>query len=92
MEEQIYKYSDQCLRLPKDLKEWSAYIELRQKIDNLKDILPIIIDLKKPSIKQRHWDKINELIVQTPNQKPLEYLNEDNFFLSDLIDCPLLAY
>jgi len=37
--------------LPKDLKEWSAYQELRGKIDNLKDILPIITDLKKPSIK-----------------------------------------
>lgn len=30
--------------------------------------------------------------MQTANQKPLEYLNEDNFFLSDLIDCPLLSY
>ena len=30
------KYSDQCLRLPKDLKEWEAYKDLRDKIDNLK--------------------------------------------------------
>lgn len=51
MEENVQKYGDACVKLPKDLKEWTAYKELKQEIDNLKDVLPIIIDLKKPSIK-----------------------------------------
>lgn len=59
------KYSDQCLRLPKDLKEWEAYKDLRDKIDNLKSVLPIIQELKKPSIKSRHWEKIKELTGST---------------------------
>jgi dynein heavy chain len=51
----------QCLKLPKDLKAWPAYLVLKQEIDNLKDVLPLIIDLKKPSIKDRHWDRVIEV-------------------------------
>ena len=66
------KYGDQCVRLPKDLKEWTAYKELKQEIDNLKEVLPNIIDLKKPSIKPRHWQKICEI-----TGKVLNYENPD---------------
>jgi len=55
------------VRLPKDLKEWTAYKELKQEIDNLKEVLPIIIDLKKPSIKPRHWQKICDITGKTLN-------------------------
>lgn len=87
MEENIQKYGDQCVRLPKDLKEWQAYKELKQEIDNLKDVLPIIIDLKKPSIKPRHWIKICDI-----TGKQLNYENPDNFYINDLINANLLAY
>lgn len=32
MEEASKKYSEQCIRLPKDLKEWQAYKELKTSI------------------------------------------------------------
>jgi dynein heavy chain len=37
MEENAGKYSDQCSRLPKDLKEWQAYRDLKNYIDTLKE-------------------------------------------------------
>jgi dynein heavy chain len=43
------------------LKAWPAYLVLKQEIDNLKDVLPLITDLKKPSIKDRHWDRVIEV-------------------------------
>lgn len=55
MTDQVTKYGDMCMRLPKDLKEWNAYKELKTEIDTLKDVLPIIIDIKKQNIKDRHW-------------------------------------
>lgn len=55
VEENTTKYGDMCARLPRDLKEWTAYKELKLSIENLKDVLPMIIDLKKPSIMPRHW-------------------------------------
>lgn len=54
------------------------------EVDNLKEILPIIIDLKKPSIKPRHWKKICEV-----TEKNLNYEHEDNFYLSDLLEAGL---
>ncbi len=56
MEEYITKYGDLCGRLPRDLKEWNAYKELKTKIEELKAVIPIIRELKKESIKPRHWD------------------------------------
>lgn len=61
MLENVEKYGGMCLKLPKDLKAWPAYLELKQEIDDLKDVLPLITDLKKPSIKDRHWEKIIEV-------------------------------
>ncbi len=55
MEEAAKKYGDQCIRLPKDLKEWQAYKELETSIENLKALLPIITILKKDAVKDRHW-------------------------------------
>lgn len=69
-----------CLRLPKDLKEWAAYKDLKLQIERLKEVLPLIIDLKKPSIMARHWQKIIEI-----TGKPLNYENPDNFFIEDII-------
>ena len=51
MEEDSKKYNDLCVKLPKDLKEWQAYKELRQSIANLQELLPLITVLKRPSIK-----------------------------------------
>ena len=76
-----------CMRLPKDLKDWNAYKELKGEIDNLKDVLPIIIDIKKQQIKERHWKSICEITgVQ------LDYDHEDIMNFNDLLECRLLDF
>jgi dynein heavy chain, axonemal len=87
MEESAAKYADNCLRLPRDLKEWKAYKDLKSRIDNLRDVLPIVIDLKKPSIQQRHWEKISEI-----TGAKLNYENPDNLFIEDLMAANLLNF
>jgi len=87
MEENIGKYGEMCIRLPKDLKEWSAYKELKLEIDNFKEVLPMIMELKKPSIRDRHWKKIQEV-----TGKQLNFGDEDRFFLADIIEAKLLNY
>lgn len=37
MEENAGKYSESCSRLPKDLKEWQAYRDLKNYIDTLRE-------------------------------------------------------
>jgi len=55
MEESAKRYGELCTGLPKDLKGWQAYKELKTSIENLKVILPVITILKKDSVKDRHW-------------------------------------
>lgn len=87
MEESANKYSDQCIKLPKDLKEWKAYKDLKVRIDNLKEVLPIIIDLKKPSILTRHWVKIAEIT----NAK-INYENPELMTIEELMNANLLNF
>jgi hypothetical protein len=62
------------------LKEWAAYKELKKKIENLKEVLPLVIELKKPSISERHWVRICEV-----TGKKLNYENPDQMFIEDLL-------
>jgi len=42
MEENSAKYIDLCTKLPRDLKSWTAFKDLKQNIDSLNAVLPII--------------------------------------------------
>ena len=57
---QTERYGEKCQGLPRDLKEWQAYKELKLSIENLKQLLPIITILKKDAVKPRHWDALND--------------------------------
>lgn len=85
MEEAAKKYSDKCTNLPRDLREWQAYKELKLSIQNLKQLLPIITILKKQSVKPRHWDALND-----KTQYKIPYDQPDTFVVEDLIKAKVL--
>ena len=38
--------------------EWRAYEDLRAKLTDFQDLLPLISELAKPSVKPRHWKEL----------------------------------
>ena len=86
-EDQVQKYSDLCVRLPRPLREWQAYKDLKTKIENYKNVLPFIKELKEPMIKDRHWEQIIDI-----TQKSLNYLQPDNFYFKEIIDANLIEF
>ena len=86
MNDKIEEYSISCQRLPRKLKEWEAYDELREKIDSFQQILPLVSELVKSSIRDRHWQ---ELMAACGRQIP--YMADD-FLLGTLIDIDLLKH
>ena len=46
--------------MPKRLREWRAYEDLRAKLTDFQDLLPLISELAKPSVKPRHWKELFE--------------------------------
>ncbi len=61
MTEQIEVFGRDCQKLPGVLKTWDAYKELKQEIDDMTEILPLVEALAKPSIRPRHWDEVISL-------------------------------
>ena len=86
MMEQIDVFSRDCMKLPGVLKTWDAYKELKQEIDDMTEILPLIEALAKPSIRPRHWD---EIISMTKEDIPYQ---SETFALSQLLKANLLSF
>jgi dynein heavy chain len=52
----------------------------KEKVDGMKQSLPVVGYLRDPALKERHWEEIYETIGQTLN------LEDDTFTLKSLID------
>jgi dynein heavy chain len=86
MVDQTDTFGRDCQKLPGPLKQWDAYKELKQEIDDMALILPLVQSLADPSIKPRHWD---EIIEMTKEQIPYD---DETFLLRDLLAAPLLKH
>lgn len=61
MNETVESFAAKCKTLPKTLKTWDAYKELSQGIEDFIGVLPLLMELSKPSMRDRHWAEISEL-------------------------------
>ena len=75
-----------CKKMPKRLREWKAYESLRQKVTDFQDLLPLISELAKPSIKPRHW---RDMFEQGGFTLPFD---KEAFQLQDIFESPLLKF
>lgn len=82
----IEGYNRDCSKLPGILKTWDAYKELKQKVEDMSKILPLVKELSKPSIRDRHWEEIIQL-----TQKDIPYKSE-TFTLNQLLETNLLEF
>lgn len=60
MTEKVDSFSSRCKKMPAKLREWEAYTDLKKMIDEFTDVLPLLQELSKESIKPRHWDAVME--------------------------------
>ena len=75
-----------CRRLPKALKEWQAFLDLKKKIDDFSESCPLLELMSNKAMKDRHWDRIAKLTGHTFD------LDSENFMLRDIMKAPLLKY
>ncbi|CAM9244386.1 unnamed protein product [Chrysoparadoxa australica] len=61
MTEKMDNFAARCKKLPGRLREWDAYKQLRQEIDDFLVVLPLLQELSKESIMPRHWDEVQEV-------------------------------
>ncbi len=82
-------YEQRVKKLPKKLREWSAYDVVNQKIIDLQSLLPLLVGLSKSSIKPRHWIEINALLAPSKTVLPFQ---DEEFALSHVLDSTMIQF
>jgi dynein heavy chain, axonemal len=86
MTDTINNYEGRCKKLPKRLREYQAFDEVRKQIDDYILLFPMLSEMSKPSIKKRHWDEICGLL-----SKPLPY-EDESFSLKDVLESDIVEH
>ncbi|KAF8281137.1 dynein, axonemal, heavy polypeptide 5 [Trypanosoma cruzi] len=82
--EEVSVFVNQCKRLPKSLRDWDAYVELKKILDDFMELQPVIQELKNPAVVERHWQEIMRITGHKWRTDP------DLFKLQNLVDANLL--
>ncbi|XP_076449104.1 dynein axonemal heavy chain 5-like [Babylonia areolata] len=84
IEGELADFQNRCRRLPKALKDWPAFEELRQKIDDFNEMVPLLELMANKAMKKRHWKRMEDL---TGTHFDVE---SDSFTLRNILEAPLL--
>lgn len=83
---ELQDLQNQCLKLPKALREYQAYEDLRQKLADFNEIMPLLELMTNPSMKSRHWQRLTEVTKHPFN------VEAEGFALRNILEAPLLQY
>ena len=75
-----------CRKLPKGLKDWKAFQDLKKRIDDFSESCPLLEMMANKAMKQRHWDRITGLTGHKFE------VDSDTFSLQNIMEAPLLKY
>uniref|UniRef100_A0AAV2K4G4 AAA+ ATPase domain-containing protein n=2 Tax=Knipowitschia caucasica TaxID=637954 RepID=A0AAV2K4G4_KNICA len=83
---ELLDFQNRCRKLPKGLRDWQAYLDLKKTIDDFNESCPLLEMMANKSMMTRHWDRIATL---TNHPFPVE---SDDFALKNIMEAPLLKY
>lgn len=83
---ELVEFQNRCRKLPKGLKDWPAFEDLRKTIDDFNAMVPLLELMTNQAMKPRHWQRMSDL---TTHQFDVE---SDGFALRNILEAPLLKY
>lgn len=78
--------NERCRKLPKGLKDWQAYLDLKKRIDDFSESCPLLEMMTNKAMKLRHWNRISETTGH-----PFD-VESDSFCLRNIMEAPLLKH
>lgn len=73
-----------CRKLPRALKDWQAFLDLKKTIDDFNESCPLLELMANKAMKQRHWDRIAGITGHTFD------MESETFSLRNIMEAPLL--
>ncbi|CAG5978557.1 unnamed protein product [Menidia menidia] len=83
---ELLEFQNRCRKLPKALKDWQAFQDLKKTIDDFNESCPLLEMMANKSMMLRHWDRIGSL---TGHHFEVE---SKTFMLQNIMEAPLLKY
>ncbi|XP_060727240.1 dynein axonemal heavy chain 5 [Tachysurus vachellii] len=83
---ELLDFQARCRKLPRALKEWQAFLDLRKSIDEFSECCPLLELMANRAMMTRHWKRITELTGHTFE------VESDTFKLRNIMEAPLLKY
>eukprot|EP01035_Chromulina_nebulosa_P017108 gene17108-22622_t len=62
MESILLNFNKKINKLGRDIKKWKIWEHMKAEIDKLKEILPLIQDLRNKALRPRHWNALQDKI------------------------------
>ncbi|XP_072925763.1 dynein axonemal heavy chain 5-like [Hemitrygon akajei] len=83
---ELLEFQNRCRKLPRGLKEWPAYLDLKQTIDDFSESCPLLEMMSNKAMMPRHWQNIGQIMNQEFD------VESETFKLSNIMEAPLLKY
>ncbi|XP_018374249.1 PREDICTED: dynein heavy chain 8, axonemal [Trachymyrmex cornetzi] len=83
---ELADFQNKCRKLPKAMREWPAYVDLKKKIDDFNEMCPLLEMMANKAMKDRHWEKLSKLCQYFFDVK------SETFTLANVMQAPLLKY
>ncbi len=77
---------NRCRKLPKALKEWHAFNELKKKIDDFSESCPLLEMMSNKAMLERHWKRMEEVTSHTFD------VESESFQLRNIMEAPILKF
>ncbi|XP_055965046.1 dynein axonemal heavy chain 5 [Sorex fumeus] len=83
---ELLEFQNRCRKLPRALKDWQAFLDLKKTIDDFSECCPLLEHMASKAMMERHWERITALTGHS-----LDVGNE-SFKLRNIMEAPLLKY
>ncbi|XP_048464583.1 dynein axonemal heavy chain 5 [Rhincodon typus] len=82
----LMEFQARCRKLPRALKEWKAFLDLKQTIDDFNECCPLLEHMSNKAMMLRHWKRISET---TGHNFDVE---SETFKLRNIMEASILKY